>query len=183
MTGLGKAPITPGMAMADFLTSHDEGRARGISVIRPLREDARAGVRPAPLASPAQCLDDEFRSRPARELLLARDQVVVADGKGLEHRVDDERRARDLPRLLFDSERLDLLGVRPSGLMPGRETMPSTAGCATQPPAALLIAMLWLTACTMGASETRAPCSPFTDQASAEKARACPDSQVRSVSR
>lgn len=68
MTGLGKAPITPGMAMADFLTSHDEGRARGISAIRPLREDARAGMRPAPLTSPAQSLDDEFRRRPAREL-------------------------------------------------------------------------------------------------------------------
>ncbi len=73
--------------------------------------------------------------------------------------------------------------MRPSGLIPERETLPSTAGCVTQPPAALLIAMLWLTACKMGASETRAPCSPFIDWASAEKARANPDSQVRSVSR
>lgn len=183
MTGLGKAPITPGMAMADFLTSHDEGRARRGDVNRWLKEEARAGMRPAPLASPAQCLDDEFRRRPARELLLARDQVAVADGKGTAHRGADELRARDLPHLLFDPEGLDLLGVRPSGLIPERETLPSTAGCVTQPPAALLITMLWLTACTMGASETRAPCSPFTDQASAEKARACPDSQVRSVSR
>lgn len=183
MTGLGKAPITPGMAMADFLTSDEAGRARRGDVNRWLKEEARAGMRPAPLASPAQCLDDKFRRRPTRELLPARDQIAVADGKGLEHRGDDERRARDLPRLLFDPERLDLLGMRPSGLIPGRETIPSTAGCATQPPAALRITMRWLTACTMGASETRAPCSPFTDQASAEKARSSPDSQVRSVNR
>ena len=171
MTGLGKAPITQGMAMAACLASDAEGSARRISAIRPLREEARAGVRPAPLASPAQCLEDEFRRRPTRELLLACDQVAVANGKGLDHRIDDELRARDLPRLLLDPEGLDLPGVRPTGVMPERETMPSTAGCATQPPAALLNAMLLLTGCMMGNSETRASCPPFVDYASAGQAR------------
>lgn len=50
--------------------------------------------------------------------------------------------------------------------------MRSTARCSTPPPAALLIAMLWLTGCAMGASETRAPCPPVVDYTSAELSRA-----------
>ena len=50
--------------------------------------------------------------------------------------------------------------------------MPSTARCSTPPPAALLIAMLWLTGCAMAGSETRAPCPPVVDYSSADQARA-----------
>ena len=50
--------------------------------------------------------------------------------------------------------------------------MPSTARCSTLPPAALLIAMLWLTGCATGGSETRAPCPPVVAYTSAEQARA-----------
>lgn len=50
--------------------------------------------------------------------------------------------------------------------------MPSTARCSTPPPAALLIAMLWLTGCAMGAFETRAPFPPVVDYTSAELSRA-----------
>jgi hypothetical protein len=50
--------------------------------------------------------------------------------------------------------------------------MPSTARCSTPPPAALLIVTLWLSACAMGGTETRAPCPPVVDYTSAEQARA-----------
>ena len=50
--------------------------------------------------------------------------------------------------------------------------MPSTARCSTPPPAALLIAMLWLTGCVAGGSETRAPCPPVVDYTGADQARA-----------
>ncbi len=50
--------------------------------------------------------------------------------------------------------------------------MPSTARCSTPPPAALLIAMLWLTGCATGSSDTRAPCPPVVDYTSADQARA-----------
>lgn len=50
--------------------------------------------------------------------------------------------------------------------------MPSTARCSTPPPAALLIAMLWLTGCAMGGSETRAPCPPVVEYTAADQARA-----------
>ena len=50
--------------------------------------------------------------------------------------------------------------------------MPSTARCSTPPPAALLIAVLWLSACAMGGSDTRAPCPPVVDYAAADQARA-----------
>ena len=50
--------------------------------------------------------------------------------------------------------------------------MPSTARCSTLPPAALLIAMLWLTGCAMGGSDTRAPCPPVVEYTSADQARA-----------
>ena len=56
--------------------------------------------------------------------------------------------------------------------MPERETMPSTARCSTPPPAALLIATLWLTGCAMGGSDARAPCPPVVDYTAAERARA-----------
>jgi len=50
--------------------------------------------------------------------------------------------------------------------------MPSTARCWTPPPAALLIAMLWLTGCAMAGSEARAPCPPVVDYTAADQARA-----------
>lgn len=50
--------------------------------------------------------------------------------------------------------------------------MPFTARCSTPPPAALLIAMLWLIGCATGGSETRAPCPPVVDYTSAEQGRA-----------
>lgn len=50
--------------------------------------------------------------------------------------------------------------------------MPSTARCSKLPPAALLIAMLWLTGCAMVSSETRAPCPPVVDYTSDDQARA-----------
>lgn len=50
--------------------------------------------------------------------------------------------------------------------------MPSTARCSTPPPAALMIAMLWLTGCAMGGSDTRAPCPPVVEYDAAEQARA-----------
>lgn len=40
------------------------------------------------------------------------------------------------------------------------------------PPAALLIAILWLSACAMAGSETRAPCPPVVEYSSAEQTRA-----------
>ena len=50
--------------------------------------------------------------------------------------------------------------------------MPSTARCSTPPPAALLIAILWLTGCATGGSDTRAPCPPVVEYTNAEQARA-----------
>ena len=38
--------------------------------------------------------------------------------------------------------------------------------------AALLIAMLWLSACAMDGSDARAPCPPVVDYSAAEQARA-----------
>ncbi|MBU9699979.1 hypothetical protein GU927_019230 [Rhodobacteraceae bacterium HSP-20] len=50
--------------------------------------------------------------------------------------------------------------------------MPSTARCSTPPPAALLIALLWLTGCAMAGSKTRAPCPPVVDYTTVEQVRA-----------
>lgn len=50
--------------------------------------------------------------------------------------------------------------------------MPSTARCSTPPPAALLIAMLWLTGCATVSSETSAPCPPVVEYTAADQARA-----------
>ena len=50
--------------------------------------------------------------------------------------------------------------------------MPSIARCSTPPPAALLIAMLWLSACATGGSDTRAPCPPVVDYTAEHQARA-----------
>jgi hypothetical protein len=50
--------------------------------------------------------------------------------------------------------------------------MPSNARCSTPPPVVLLIAMLWLTGCAMGGSDTRAPCLPVVDYTAADQARA-----------
>ena len=50
--------------------------------------------------------------------------------------------------------------------------MTSNARCWTPPPAAPLIAMLWLTACAMAGSESKAPCPPIVDYTMADQARA-----------
>ncbi|WP_404811414.1 hypothetical protein [Gemmobacter serpentinus] len=63
-------------------------------------------------------------------------------------------------------------GALPNGLMPEKETMPSTAKCSTLPPVALLIVTLWLTGCATAGSETRAPCPPVVEYSSGNQARA-----------
>ena len=50
--------------------------------------------------------------------------------------------------------------------------MKSNARCWTPPAAAPLIAMLWLTACAMAGSESKAPCPPIVDHTMADQARA-----------
>ena len=50
--------------------------------------------------------------------------------------------------------------------------MISNAKCWTPPAAAPLIAMLWLTACAMAGSESKAPCPPIVDYTMADQARA-----------
>ena len=50
--------------------------------------------------------------------------------------------------------------------------MPTIARCLKPPPAALLIAILWLNACAMVGSETGAPCSPVVEYTAADQARA-----------
>ena len=57
-------------------------------------------------------------------------------------------------------------------LMPVRETVKSTAGCSTPPPAALLIGMLWLTGCATVSSKAVATCPPAVDYPAADQARA-----------
>jgi hypothetical protein len=50
--------------------------------------------------------------------------------------------------------------------------MLSTAKCSTPPPAALMIAMLWLTGCAMVGSDTRAPCPPVVEYTASDQASA-----------
>ncbi|SDX93291.1 hypothetical protein SAMN04488238_1462 [Roseicitreum antarcticum] len=50
--------------------------------------------------------------------------------------------------------------------------MKSTARCSRQPPAAPLIAMLWLSACATGGSDTIAPCPPIVEYSSVDMKRA-----------
>lgn len=50
--------------------------------------------------------------------------------------------------------------------------MKSNAKCWTLPAAALLIAVLCLSACAMGGSEARAPCLPIVDYTMADQVRA-----------
>ena len=50
--------------------------------------------------------------------------------------------------------------------------MKSNARCWTPPPAVLLIAMLWLTACAMDGSDARAPCPPVVEYSAADRVRA-----------
>lgn len=50
--------------------------------------------------------------------------------------------------------------------------MKYSAGCWTPPAAALLIAMLWLTACAMAGSEGQAPCPPVVEYSAVDQARA-----------
>lgn len=50
--------------------------------------------------------------------------------------------------------------------------MKSNARCWTPPAAALLIVMLWLNACAMAGSDTRAPCPPVVEYSAADQDRA-----------
>ena len=50
--------------------------------------------------------------------------------------------------------------------------MKSNARCWTPPAAVLLIAMLWLTGCAMGGSDTRSPCPPVVEYSAADQVRA-----------
>ena len=50
--------------------------------------------------------------------------------------------------------------------------MKSNARCWTPPAAAPLIATLWLSACAMGSSDTRAPCPPVVEYSAADQVRA-----------
>ena len=63
-------------------------------------------------------------------------------------------------------------GAPPKGLLRVREAMQSTARCSTPPPAALMIAMLWLTGCATVDSDTLAPCPPVVEYAAADQAQA-----------
>jgi hypothetical protein len=54
-------------------------------------------------------------------------------------------------------------GRPPNGLKPERETMSSTARWSTPPPAAFMIAVLWLTGCATGDSEALPPCPPVVE--------------------
>lgn len=58
--------------------------------------------------------------------------------------------------------------------------MLSTARCSTPLPAALLIAMLSLTGCAMGGSDTRAPCPPVVDYTAADQAKAADEVEALS---
>ena len=50
--------------------------------------------------------------------------------------------------------------------------MKSNARCWTPPAAAPLIAMLWLSACVMDGSDTRAPCPLVVEYSAADQTRA-----------
>lgn len=50
--------------------------------------------------------------------------------------------------------------------------MKSNARCWTPPPAAPLIAMLWLTGCAMGGSDGQSHCPPVVDYSATDQARA-----------
>ena len=50
--------------------------------------------------------------------------------------------------------------------------MKSTARCWRPPAAVPLIAKLWLSACAMGGSDTRAPCPPVIEYSAADQVRA-----------
>ncbi|TNY30773.1 hypothetical protein FHY64_18425 [Pelagovum pacificum] len=50
--------------------------------------------------------------------------------------------------------------------------MRSIGKCLTPRPTALLIGMLWLTACAMGGSEAAGPCPPVVEYSHAEQERA-----------
>lgn len=58
--------------------------------------------------------------------------------------------------------------------------MKSNAKCWTPPAAAPLIGMLWLSACAMGGSDTRAPCPPVVEYSAADQSRAA--NEVEAVS-
>jgi len=50
--------------------------------------------------------------------------------------------------------------------------MKSNARCWTPPAVVPLIGMLWLSACAMGGSDTRAPCPPVVEYSAADQSRA-----------
>ena len=58
--------------------------------------------------------------------------------------------------------------------------MKSNARCSTPPAAALLIAMLWLSACATVSSDIETPCPPVVDYAPTDQASAA--AEVESLS-
>lgn len=50
--------------------------------------------------------------------------------------------------------------------------MKSNARCWTPPAVVPLIGMIWLSACAMGGSDTRAPCPPVVEYSAADQSRA-----------
>ncbi len=56
--------------------------------------------------------------------------------------------------------------------------MKSNARCWKPPAAVLLIAMLWLSACAMAGSDTRAPCPPVVEYSAADQSRAAAEIEV-----
>ncbi len=56
--------------------------------------------------------------------------------------------------------------------------MKSNARCWEPPAAGPLIAMLWLSACAMGGSDTRAPCPPVVEYSAADQKRAAEEVDV-----
>ena len=60
--------------------------------------------------------------------------------------------------------------------------MKSNARCWTPPATAPLIAMLWLTACAMAGSESKAPCPPVVEYSVADLVRAADEVEALSES-
>ena len=58
--------------------------------------------------------------------------------------------------------------------------MSFTARCSTRQPAALMIAMLWLTGCAMAGSEGQGACPPVVDHTAADQVRAADEVETLS---
>ena len=57
-------------------------------------------------------------------------------------------------------------------LSTSERTLKSNGKCWTPPPAAPLIAMLWLTGCAIAGSDVQVPCPPAVEYTTADQARA-----------